>query len=162
MLSYVYFGTNDLQKAIAFYSAALAPLGMNRCITNDPEWDRIAAGWGVYEDGGARELGFWIGLPFARQPATVGNGSMVAFSARTWRAVEDFHTAALCNGGRCDGPPGLRLHYAPDFYAAYVRDPDGNKVAAVCRGFTGQQQSGSAPTEVAGLASQSVGPTKET
>jgi predicted lactoylglutathione lyase len=69
----------------------------------------------------------------------VGNGSMVAFSARSWKAVNDFHTAALENGGTCDGPPGLRLHYAPDFYAAYVRDPDGNKIAAVCRGFTAPQ-----------------------
>jgi hypothetical protein len=56
MLSYVYFGTNDLVKAIAFYNATLAPLGMERCITGDPEWDRISAGWGTYEEGGAREL----------------------------------------------------------------------------------------------------------
>jgi hypothetical protein len=63
MLRYVYFGTNNLEKAIAFYEAALAPLGMERCVTNDPDWDRIAAGWGTYEDGGARELGFWVGKP---------------------------------------------------------------------------------------------------
>src|SRR5215475_11094782 len=105
MLSYVYFGTNNLEKAIAFYSAALAPLEMQRCRTNDPEWDRIAAGWGIYEDGGARELGFWIGTPLDQKPATVGNGSMVAFSARSWNAVDDFYTAALATGGRCDGPP---------------------------------------------------------
>lgn len=139
MLSYVYFGTNNLKKAIAFYHATLAPLGMERCITGDPEWDRIAAGWGIYEDGGARELGFWVGTPFDGKPASVGNGSMVAFSAPSWKAVKEFHTAALQNGGLCDGPPGLRTHYAPDFYAAYVRDPDGNKVAAVCRGFTKPQ-----------------------
>jgi catechol 2,3-dioxygenase-like lactoylglutathione lyase family enzyme len=136
MLSYVYFGTNDLERATRFYDAALAPLDMPRCVTGDPQWDRIAAGWGIYEDGGARELGFWIGTPFNRQPATIGNGSMVAFSARSWRAVDEFHAAALANGGSCDGVPGLRLHYSPDFYAAYVRDPDGNKIAAVCRGFT--------------------------
>src|SRR6267154_2724056 len=64
MLRYVYFGTNNLEKAIAFYEAALTPLGMERCVTNDPDWDRIAAGWGIYEDGGARELGFWVGKPF--------------------------------------------------------------------------------------------------
>jgi len=139
MLSYVYIGTNNLDKSIVFYSATLAPLGMERCITGDPEWDHIAAGWGIYEDGGARELGFWIGKPFNEQAASVGNGSMVAFSARSWKAVDDFHAAALATGGVCDGAPGLRLHYAPDFYAAYVRDPDGNKVAAVCRGFTGRQ-----------------------
>jgi len=133
MLGYVYFGTNDLEQAIAFYGAILKPLGMDRCITGDPEWDRVAAGWGIYEDGGARELAFWIGRPFDQKPASVGNGSMVAFSARSRKAVDEFHRAALAHGGTCDGPPGLRLHYAPDFYAAYVRDLEGNKVAAVCR-----------------------------
>jgi len=64
---------------------------------------------------------------------------MVAFSARSWKAVGDFHAAALANDGVCDGAPGLPLHYVPDFYAAYVRDPDGNKVAGVCRGFTEPQ-----------------------
>jgi catechol 2,3-dioxygenase-like lactoylglutathione lyase family enzyme len=137
MLSYIYFGTRDLAKATAFYSAALAPLGMKRCITNDPEWDRVSAGWGIYEGDGARELAFWIGTPFDGEPASVGNGSMVAFGAPTWSAVDDFHAAALLHGGECDGAPGLRLRYAPDFYAAYVRDPDGNKIAAVCRGLTG-------------------------
>ncbi len=139
MLRYVYFGTNNLETAVAFYDATLAPLGMQRCVTGDPEWDRVAAGWGVYEDAGARELGFWVGKPFDQRPASVGNGSMVAFTAPTWKSVDAFHAAALANGGACDGPPGLRPHYASDFYAAYVRDPDGNKLAAVCRGFTGPQ-----------------------
>jgi catechol 2,3-dioxygenase-like lactoylglutathione lyase family enzyme len=136
VLSYVYFGTNNLAQAIAFYTATLSALDMKRCLTGDPEWDRIAAGWGVYEDGVNRELAFWIGIPYDAKPASVGNGSMVAFSARSLKAVDEFHAAALANGGTCDGPPGFRLHYSPDFYAAYVRDPDGNKVVAVCRGFT--------------------------
>jgi catechol 2,3-dioxygenase-like lactoylglutathione lyase family enzyme len=136
MLTYVYFGTNDLPRAIAFYNLVLAPLGMQRCVTGDPNWDRTSAGWGIYEENGLRELAFWIGLPFDQQPATVGNGSMVAFKARSWDEVDDFHAAALAHGGTCDGPPGLRLHYSPEFYAAYIRDPDGNKIAAVCRGFT--------------------------
>jgi catechol 2,3-dioxygenase-like lactoylglutathione lyase family enzyme len=136
MLTYVYFGTNDLARAIAFYNATLAPLGMSRCVTGDPEWDRVAAGWGIYEEGGTRELAFWVGTPFNQQAATGGNGSMVAFRARSWQEVDDFHAAALARGGVCEGPPGLRLNYSPDFYAAYVRDPDGNKLAAVCRGFT--------------------------
>lgn len=139
MLSYVYYGTNDLARAIAFYNAALAPLGMARCVTNDPEWDKVSAGWGIYEDDGRRELAFWIGLPFDQQKASVGNGSMVAFKAPSWQAVDEFHAAALAHGGCSDGAPGLRLHYSPDFYAAYVRDPDGNKLAAVCRGFTARQ-----------------------
>jgi catechol 2,3-dioxygenase-like lactoylglutathione lyase family enzyme len=135
MLTYVYFGTNDLERATRFYDATLARLGMQRCLTGDPAWDRISAGWGTYEDDGARELAFWIGKPFDERPATTGNGSMIAFRARSRKEVDDFHAAALAHGGSSEGAPGLRPHYNPDFYAAYVRDPDGNKVAAVCRGF---------------------------
>jgi len=136
MLSYVYLGTNDLPRAIGFYTATLAPLGMRRCITGDAQWDQIAAGWGLYEEDGVRELALWVGKPFDQRPATHGNGTLVALRAQSWRAVTEFHAAALANGGSCDGPPGLRLHYSADFYAAYVRDLDGNKLAAVCRGFT--------------------------
>jgi catechol 2,3-dioxygenase-like lactoylglutathione lyase family enzyme len=135
VLTYVYVGTNDLARAIRFYDPLFAALGEQRCVTGDPEWDRIAAGWGTYEDGGLRELGFWVGLPFDQQPASAGNGSMVAFKARSWQQVDDFHAAALAGGGSSEGAPGLRLHYGADFYAAYVRDPDGNKLCAVCRGF---------------------------
>ena len=136
MLTYVYVGTNDLARAIRFYEAALAPLGLPRCVTGDPEWDRISAGWGIYEDGGARELAFWVGTPFDGRAASIGNGSMVAFRAGSWQEVDDFHAAALAHGGSCEGAPGLRPHYGPDFYAAYVRDPDGNKLAVVSRGFS--------------------------
>jgi catechol 2,3-dioxygenase-like lactoylglutathione lyase family enzyme len=139
MLSYAYFGTNDFQRAIRFYDAVLSPLGMQRCVTNDPDWDRISAGWGIYEDDGVRELAFWVGTPVNQQPATAGNGSMLAFRARSWNEVDQFHAAALAQGGSSEGAPGLRPHYNPDFYAAYVRDPDGNKLAAVCRGFTERQ-----------------------
>jgi catechol 2,3-dioxygenase-like lactoylglutathione lyase family enzyme len=139
MLTYVYFGTNDLERATRFYGATLAPLGMQRCFTGDANWDRVSAGWGIYENDGARELAFWVGKPFDGQPATTGNGSTVAFRARSWKEVDDFHAAALANGGSSEGAPGLRLQYNPDFYAAYVRDPDGNKLAAVCRGFTKPQ-----------------------
>ena len=119
MLSYVYLGTKDLARATAFYDAVLAPLGMQRCITHDAEWDQVSAGWGTYEDEGARELALWVGKPFNQLPAT----------------TDEFHAAALAHGGISDGAPGLRTHYNPDFYAAYVRDLDGNKLAAVCRGF---------------------------
>jgi catechol 2,3-dioxygenase-like lactoylglutathione lyase family enzyme len=132
MLTYVYLGTNDLARAIRFYDAVLAPLEMRRCVTNDPVWDRISAGWGIYEDGGVRELALWVGLPFDKQPAGVGNGTMVALRANRREQIDHFHAAALVNGGTSEGEPGLRLHYSPDFYAAYVRDPDGNKLAAVC------------------------------
>lgn len=65
MLTYAYFGTNDLATAVVFYDATLSALGMQRCVTGDAEWDRIAAGWGIYEEGGARELAFWIGMPLS-------------------------------------------------------------------------------------------------
>lgn len=136
MLSYVYFGTNHLERAKNFYDAVLTPLAMQRCITGDAAWDRSSVGWGLYEQDGARELAFWIGTPIDGHAATAGNGNMVAFSAPSWAAVDSFHAAALAQGGKCDGPPGLRPQYNPDFYAAYVRDLDGNKVVAVCRGFT--------------------------
>ena len=132
MLTYVYLGTNDLARAIRFYDAILAPLEMRRCVTSDPVWDRTSAGWGIYEDGGVRELAVWVGRPFNQQPAGVGNGTMVAFRGTKRQQIDEFHAAALRTGGICEGPPGLRPHYSPDFYAAYVRDPDGNKLAAVC------------------------------
>jgi catechol 2,3-dioxygenase-like lactoylglutathione lyase family enzyme len=135
MFTYVYLGTNDLERATRFYDAAMASLGLRRCVTNDPEWDRISAGWGTYEDGGVRELALWVGKPFDQRAATTGNGTMVAFKARSWKEVDEFHAAALASGGSSEGAPGLRPHYGPDFYAAYVRDPDGNKLAAVCRGL---------------------------
>jgi|SRR5580692_5995883 catechol 2,3-dioxygenase-like lactoylglutathione lyase family enzyme len=134
MLSYVCLGTNDLERAKQFYDAALGALGMQRCVTDDSDWDRNAAGWGIYEDDGVRELAIWVGLPFDRQSARSGNGTMVAFRARTRAEVDQFHAAALRNGGTSEGAPGLRPHYNADFYAAYVRDGDGNKLAAVCRG----------------------------
>jgi|SRR5271170_3501244 len=139
MITYVYLGTNDLARATAFYDAVMGSLGLKRCITNDPEWDRISAGWGTYEDDGAREHALWVGTPFNQHAASAGNGTMVAFGARSWKEVDDFHAAALAHGGSSDGAPGLRAHYNPDFYAAYVRDLDGNKLAVVCRGFKQRQ-----------------------
>jgi catechol 2,3-dioxygenase-like lactoylglutathione lyase family enzyme len=138
MFTYLYLGTNDLGRAIDFYDAALSAFGHKRCVTGDPEWDRISAGWGLYEENGLQELALWVGKPFDLRPASAGNGSMVAFKARSWKEVDDFHAAALAHGGTCEGAPGLRPQYNADFYAAYVRDLDGNKLAAVCRGITGR------------------------
>jgi hypothetical protein len=94
MLTYVYLGTNDLPRATQFCDAILAPLGMQRSVTGDADWDRVSAGWGIYEADGARELALWVGKPFDQQPATTGNGTMVA-----WKAVDEFHAAALKLGG---------------------------------------------------------------
>jgi catechol 2,3-dioxygenase-like lactoylglutathione lyase family enzyme len=133
MFTYISLGTNDLERAVRFYDAALAPLGLQRCDPQDEDgWEEIA-GWGTYEEGGRREL--------AHTAASFGNGTMVALKADSWEAVRAFHAAALAAGGTSEGEPGLRPQYNADFFAAYVRDPDGNKLAAVCRGFTSEQDS---------------------
>ena len=126
MFSYVSLGTRDLSRALRFYDAALAPLGHRRVEDFDPE-DRSAA-WGL-DDPGPH---LWVTQPFDGGPATVGNGVMVSFLAESRAAVDAFHAAALAHGGTDEGAPGLRPQYGPQFYAAYVRDPDGNKLNAVC------------------------------
>lgn len=130
MMTYICFGTNDLIRAATFYDATLGALGHRRYPASEESDPDLWAGWGPAEPS------FWICKPFNGRRATAGNGSMVAFNARSWRQVDEFHAAAVAHGGTSDGPPGLRVNYAPDFYAAYVRDPDGNKIAAICRGFT--------------------------
>jgi catechol 2,3-dioxygenase-like lactoylglutathione lyase family enzyme len=126
MFSYVSLGTCDLARAVAFYDAVLAPLGHQRIEGYDP--GATSAAWGL-DDPGPH---LWVTLPFDGQPAGVGNGTMVSFLAESRAAVDAFHAAALAHGGRDEGPPGLRPQYGPAFYAAYVRDPDGNKLNAVC------------------------------
>jgi catechol 2,3-dioxygenase-like lactoylglutathione lyase family enzyme len=74
---------------------------------------------------------FWVTRPYDDKPATIGNGSMPALIAPTRAAVDAFHQAALAHGGTDEGTPGLRP-YGASFYACYVRDPDGNKLSAVC------------------------------
>ena len=122
---YLTLGTNDLTRAIRFYDAALAPLGLVRRATMETE-----AGYGLPEDSRTR---LWITQPFDDRPATPGNGSMPALVAASPQAVRDFHAAALAHGGTDEGAPGLRP-YGPAFFAAYVRDPDGNKLSAVHEG----------------------------
>jgi catechol 2,3-dioxygenase-like lactoylglutathione lyase family enzyme len=122
---YLTLGTNDLARAARFYDAALTPLGLIRRATEPTE-----VGYGLPEDSRTR---LWITLPFDGKPATTGNGTMPALSAPSQEAVRDFHAAALANGGTDEGAPGLRP-YGPAFFAAYVRDPDGNKLSAVHEG----------------------------
>ena len=74
---------------------------------------------------------FVIGRPFEGEAAP-GNGQMLALLAPSRAAVDALHALALRLGGRCDGPPGLRPHYHPDYYGAYLRDPDGNKLSFCC------------------------------
>lgn len=126
MFSYVSLGTRDIAAATRFYDATLAPLGHARIADYDP--DGTSAAWGL-DDPGPH---LWVTEPFDGNPASVGNGTMISFLAPSRTAVDVFHRAALENGGTNEGAPGLRPQYGPHFYAAYVRDPDGNKLNAVC------------------------------
>jgi len=118
MIGYVTLGTNDLARAAVFYDAIAAELGTGRMM----EWDKSIA-WGT--PGGSAGIG--LTAPHDGQPATVGNGVMVALEAQDTDQVQRIHATALAHGGSCEGPPGPRGN---GFYAAYFRDPDGNKLSA--------------------------------
>ncbi len=129
MFSYVSLGTADIRRARAFWDAVLAPLGVARIGGCD---DATSSAWGD-DDPGPH---LWVTTPFDGNPPAAGNGAMVSFLAPSRAAVDAFHAAALAHGGRDEGAPGLRPQYGPGFYAAYVRDPDGNKANAVFYGDT--------------------------
>ncbi|WP_439540169.1 VOC family protein [Sphingomonas sp.] len=118
MIGYVTLGTNDLARGAAFYDAIAAELGTGRMM----EWDGAIA-WGT-PGGGA---GVALMKPFDGNEASVGNGVMVAFEAKDEAQVDRLHAIALEQGGSCEGAPGPR---GDSFYAAYFRDPDGNKLNA--------------------------------
>jgi len=126
MLSHVNIGARDVASLAPFYDAVLGVLGITRCFTDLP----ATAGW-------AREGGvprFFIATPFNGGVADAGNGNMVAFLAADRGTVDAAYAMALAHGGTDEGPPGLRPHYAPGYYGAYVRDPEGNKIHFVHRG----------------------------
>ena len=118
MLSGACVGTNDLAAAGAFYDAVLATIGM-RCVVSDSR-ERGYAG----KDG---KISFFLIRPFNEQNATSGNGTQIMFSAPDAEAVRAFHSAVLQHGGTDEGLPGPR-DYHPDYYGAYARDLDGNKL----------------------------------
>jgi catechol 2,3-dioxygenase-like lactoylglutathione lyase family enzyme len=118
MIGYVTLGTNDLAKTAPFYDALSAELGVSRMM----ETDEFIA-WG--NPGGGAGIG--LTKPFDGKAATVGNGVMVALQAGDKDQVHRLHDIALAHGGTCEGPPGPR---GESFYAAYFRDPDGNKLNA--------------------------------
>ena len=126
MLSHIFVGITDFDRALRFYRPVLASLGIEERFC-EPE--RPWAGW--HSAGGQRPL-FVIAHPPDGQAPSPGNGPMTAFLAPTRAAVHAAHTAALAHGGRCDGPPGPRPHYHAHYYGAYFRDPDGNKLAVAC------------------------------
>jgi catechol 2,3-dioxygenase-like lactoylglutathione lyase family enzyme len=124
MISYSTLGTNDMQRSIGFYDPVLGALGGARTTTSDT--------WTGYGRKGDRGM-FFLTRPFNREAASSGNGTMLAILAEDRAAVDAFHAAALAHGGVCEGPPGVREGMNPVFYAAYVRDPDGNKLCAYVR-----------------------------
>lgn len=120
MLGHLSFGVRDLDRATAFYDAALAPLGVVRVWAN-------ARGAGFGPPGGQDKLALFV-APGATSP---GPGFHLAFDAPSRAAVDTFHAAALAAGGTDRGAPGLRPHYGATYYAAFVLDPDGHKLEAV-------------------------------
>ena len=126
VFSHLTIGSSDMDRSVRFYDAVLAPVGLVRLKSF-----RAASGYGPKDFAGIN-LPFWILRPHDRKAASAGNGVTVAFTVPSRAAVDAFHGAALANGGTDDGPPGLRTHYHPDYYGAYVRDPERNKICAVC------------------------------
>lgn len=122
MFSHVTLGTVDLARARAFYAPVMAALGIGEPFTLP----------GTLVFGEMMGAKLFVGAPFDGQPATQGNGTHIAFAAPSRAAVDAFHAAALANGGRDEGAPGPRPRYHAQYYGAYVRDPDGNKLQAVC------------------------------
>lgn len=131
MFSHITVGAADIERAGRFYDPVLATLGLARVKTL-----KIAIAYGPQGFAGI-EPPFWVLRPYDRKPQHPGNGNMVAFNATTRAEVHAFHAAALAAGGSDEGTPGLRPHFHPSFYGAYVRDPDGNKLCAVCHDENG-------------------------
>jgi catechol 2,3-dioxygenase-like lactoylglutathione lyase family enzyme len=120
MIDHVSVGVSNLERSARFYEAALAPLGLSRLITR-----RATVGFGKsYPE-------FWINLRAEMAPVPDESGVHICLRAKTTGEVDAFHAAALSAGGRSDGAPGLRPHDRVRYYAAFVRDPDGNRIEAV-------------------------------
>lgn len=118
MYDHVGLAVKDIGASVRFYTAVLAPLGYVLCSR-----DETSAGFGPPD-----APALWLYLSTERRPAA----THVAFSAGARKAVDRFHAAGIEAGGRDNGCPGIRADYAPKYYAAFLFDPDGNNVEAVC------------------------------
>ena len=118
MLDYVTIGISDIERAKTFYDAALRPLGITRLYAEGAEF----AGYGVRP-----KAFFWIG-----RRATPQTGAHIAFTANDRVTVDRFYDDAIKAGGRDNGRPGIRPHYHANYYGAFVLDPDGHNIEAVC------------------------------
>ncbi|OKO72201.1 VOC family protein [Bradyrhizobium sp. NAS96.2] len=120
MIDHVSVGVRDLERAARFYEPTLAALGLSRLVTRP-----ATIGFGkAYPE-------FWINLRATMAHVTHESGSHICLRAKTTTEVDAFHAAALASGGLSDGPPGLRPHDRMRYYAAFVLDPDGNRIEAV-------------------------------
>jgi catechol 2,3-dioxygenase-like lactoylglutathione lyase family enzyme len=119
ILSHVSIGTNDFERAVAFYDRVMPTLG---CRKIDDYPDAVAYGKRFPE--------FWVQTPLDGKPASVGNGTHIGFIAPSKEAVDVFHREALAAGGTDDGAPGPRPDYGPAYYGGFIRDPDGHKIEA--------------------------------
>ncbi|ACL60150.1 VOC family protein [Methylobacterium nodulans] len=127
MFSHIMLGTRDLEKLASFYDAVLALLGLER----SPQEDDGDPGYRAWRRPGSTWPHFIVQYPINGLPATWGNGVQVSFAAPSQDAVDKAWKAAIENGGKDEGAPGLRPHYGPDYYGAYCRDPEGNKLCFV-------------------------------
>ena len=120
MIDHVSVGVSDLERAARFYEPTLAALGLNRLVTRP-----ATIGFGkAYPE-------FWISLRATMAQVAHESGTHICLRAKTTAEVDAFHAAALASGGLSDGPPGLRPHDRVRYYAAFVLDPDGNRIEAV-------------------------------
>src|SRR6478609_10843905 len=121
MIDHVSLAVRDIKAAEAFYNAVLAPLGLTKL----REWPNAAIGYGKkYPE-------FWINRRADMAPVAADSGAHVCLRAASREAVDAFHAAALAAGGTSDGAPGFRAQYHENYYAAFIRDPDGNRSEAV-------------------------------
>jgi catechol 2,3-dioxygenase-like lactoylglutathione lyase family enzyme len=120
MIDHISVGVSDLERSARFYEVALAPLGLSRLVTRP-----ATVGFGKsYPE-------FWINLRAGMSPVPPESGSHICLRAKSAAEVDAFHAAALNTGGSDDGAPGLRPHDRVRYYAAFIRDPDGNRIEAV-------------------------------
>lgn len=132
MFSHIFVGVTNFDRALAFYQAVMGALGVEQRFC---ERKRPWAGWQT--PGAVRPL-FLIGSPYDGQSHEVGNGQMVAFGAADRATVDRVYEAALLNGGTSEGAPGLRPEYHANYYGAYFRDTEGNKLCVACHSSEGE------------------------
>jgi catechol 2,3-dioxygenase-like lactoylglutathione lyase family enzyme len=126
VFSHVVVGVRDLDIALGFYDPLMAALG------HAPRFREDERGWAGWQPADSDRPLFIVGRPFDGQSAQPGNGAMTAFLAASRAVVEAAYAVALAHGGISEGAPGLRPEYHPDYYGAYFRDPDGNKLCVAC------------------------------